>query len=282
MSSKYLLKYRTFDSLMDTVEDSMQVYSAEGLIDRSQLIQDARRINKELGYRIEEEREQLLEVNNYKAKLPNDFHKLNFGLVCHKHSITTTLPGIHREDVTVDTCTPSSIELCQCPTVQQNSCCGNYKVVQHIKTETLEYTIVDILNLVRSRQYCSDGCPTIGFNNSSTAQIAGGYIHTSFESGSLYINYMANMENEDGELLVLDHELVNDYYEYSMKAKILENLILNKEVAERDIYMLMDSKAKEAGKFAKRFVNVPEYHELADAMEYNRKRAYSKYYNIFK
>ena len=33
------------------------------------------------------------------------------------------------------------------------------------------------------------------------------------------------MENEEGDLLVLDHPYCNEYYEYALKQRILENML---------------------------------------------------------
>ena len=37
------------------------------------------------------------------------------------------------------------------------------------------------------------------------------------------------MVNEDGELMVVDHDMINEYYEYALKQRILENLVMNDE-----------------------------------------------------
>jgi hypothetical protein len=40
---------------------------------------------------------------------------------------------------------------------------------------------------------------------------------------------MGGLEDEDGNLLVLDHPTINLYYEFSLKRAIMENLYLNGE-----------------------------------------------------
>jgi hypothetical protein len=37
------------------------------------------------------------------------------------------------------------------------------------------------------------------------------------------------MENEEGDLLVLDHPYCNEYYEYALKQRILENMLFDGE-----------------------------------------------------
>jgi len=41
----------------------------------------------------------------------------------------------------------------------------------------------------------------------------------------VYISYQGAMEDEDGNLLVLDHPYCNEYYEYALKERILENMV---------------------------------------------------------
>ena len=52
---------------------------------------------------------------------------------------------------------------------------------------------------------------------------------TTFKTGKVYLSYQGAMENDQGDLLVLDHPYCNEYYEYAIKQRILENMVWNGE-----------------------------------------------------
>jgi len=78
MSYNYTLQYRTFDSLMADVAADFDKYSTADLIEPHQLVKVARRVNYDLGLRIFQTKEHILEIEKGKARLPNDFFTLNF------------------------------------------------------------------------------------------------------------------------------------------------------------------------------------------------------------
>lgn len=107
------------------------------------------------------------------------------------------------------------------------------------------------------------------------------FIHTiNFTEGRVYINYESVMEDDEGNLLVLDHPIVNEYYEYALKERILENLFYNGENVAQKL-QLIQSKMRFVRNAALSFINTPDYGEMKRMWEKNRKAMYSKYYNMF-
>lgn len=118
------------------------------------------------------------------------------------------------------------------------------------------------------------GCP-------SEARIEHGFLVTNFDSGKVYINYMGDMIDNEGNIMVPDHEYLNEFYEYAMKERILENLIMNGEnVGNR--YELIAMKLRAARNNAMTIVNTPNFKELQKLWTVNRKAQYHNYYNMFK
>lgn len=107
------------------------------------------------------------------------------------------------------------------------------------------------------------------------------FIHTiNFAEGRVYINYESVMEDDDGNLLVLDHPTVNDYYEYALKERILENLFLNGENVAQKLQVIQ-AKIRPSRNNALSFINTPDFGEMRRVWEKNRKAMYAKYYNMF-
>jgi hypothetical protein len=89
------------------------------------------------------------------------------------------------------------------------------------------------------------------------------------------------MEDEQGQLLVPDHDFLNEYYEYAFKQRILENLFLNGEdVAQR--MQLIEQRLKAARNNALTVVNTPNFQEMQKLWWTNRRAQYFKYYDMFK
>ena len=81
--------------------------------------------------------------------------------------------------------------------------------------------------------------------------------------------------------MVPDHELINEYYEYALKERIIENLYINGEdVVQR--LQLITPKLKAARNAALSLVNTPNFKEMEQLWWANRKAQYGKYYDMFK
>jgi hypothetical protein len=125
-------------------------------------------------------------------------------------------------------------------------------------------------------------CPNLYWDSPFSGWIKDGYIYTNFPSGHLYLNYQGMLEDDNGNLLVPDHDLLNEYYEYALKKRILENLIMNDENVSQAKIQLVEDGHRKARNAAKSLVNTPNFAELKKLFESNRKAQYYKYYSMFK
>jgi len=112
-------------------------------------------------------------------------------------------------------------------------------------------------------------------------KIKNNFIHTiNFTEGQVYINYESVMEDDEGNLMTLDHPVVNEYYEYALKERILENLFLNGENVSQKL-QLIQAKMRPCRTNALSFINTPDFFEMKKMWATNRKAMYDKYYNMF-
>jgi hypothetical protein len=133
---------------------------------------------------------------------------------------------------------------------------------------------------MKASQNIECDCPNLYFNTPNEAWIKDGYLFTSIEEGNVYINYQAHLQDDDGNLLVPDHDLLNDYYEYAVKKRILENLFMNGEdVASR--LQLVNAELRVSRNAALSLVNTPNFAEMRQLWEANRKAQYGKFYYMF-
>lgn len=319
------VSYRSFDELLNTVKVDLYRYSGSSDIDAADLIKMTQAINYELGLRIYQWKETMLEIDHNRAKLPADFHQMQLALTCHHYTqvqnaswngnvlleevcpqpglttcpcqqvlnagsvpVVTTMvncetitvpvtfpPGTtnvcaisitdpnHQLSVSsslfcyntntngVYTCgAPTQCNICNvvhtgsCPEVVINpyplgkcrSICNdtvNIKILQYCESEVRCYEHYERLYIEPHRQasaFSTQG--QFGGDYRKSGYIYNGFLETPhIDCGKVYIQYLGAMEDENGGLLVLDHEKINLYYEWCLKRVVLANVWLNGEDA---------------------------------------------------
>jgi len=88
------------------------------------------------------------------------------------------------------------------------------------------------------------------------------------------------MIDDDGNILVPDHEQINEFYEYALKQRILENLMMNGEDVGPRI-QLVEQRYRASRNNAMNIVNTPNFAELKKLWKVNRKAQYANYYDMF-
>jgi hypothetical protein len=287
MNYNYTLKYRTFESLLEDVKVDLKSLTTDGSIDASQLIKVATRINYDLGLRIYMTKERLLYVEKGRVRLPDDFYVMNFALICGEHTETFSTPqGTNIQEVLpeyrpwVEANYCSDISLPSQP-VCLTQCGTTYQLIQVINNQTRTYKTFAPIRF-RNSQFVDCDCPNL--HNSSAkdeAWIKDGWIYTNFDEGKLYINYQGTLENDEGGLMVPDHPYLNEYYEYGLKKRIVENLIMD-GVNLAPQLQLIQGEYRAARNNALSFVNTPNFSEMEKVWAMNRKAMYGKYYDMFK
>lgn len=305
------IKYRTFDQLLDSVLMDMKRFDLEGIVEPQSLIKVALRINHLLGLKINTAHEVILDIHGGKAKLPDDFHVLNFALACggtkelynkeytyivpHCNEIIT-IPSDCGEDIVVSprvqlvyesytrdsVCsTSSSIKENDCNSafVGMTNNCKNNPLCLESKSHA-RY----IHDLIPMQMVKPNGLSPECYNKRVRCSIQGyikdNYLIVNFDEGRVYFNYQGVMENADGELLVMDHPKVNDFYEYSIKERITENMLVDSEDVAR-IYQLYAEKVRVSRIEALSYMRTPDFGELKTMWETNRKAMMHKYYSMF-
>ena len=328
MDFNYTLRYRTFNQLLEDVTVDLNTFALENMIEPQQLIKLAKKLNYDLGLRINQTKEVLLDVCHGKVKLPDNFYTFNFALIANEftesvgyngYTSGTNIQEVPYQEVpgNVDVCAPETVN---CTTCNSNPCnhtaaCGlNHPIVDPIPTyydplnpygntciaprvfmncKGEKWELIQVINTGNVRTYKSllplrmrasenieCDSPNLYWNTVNEGWIKGGFLFTTFQTGTVYLNYQGAMEDDNGDLLVPDHDLINEYYEYALKARILENLYMNGEdVVQR--LQLIEQRLKVARNQALSIVNTPNFKELEQVWWTNRKAMYGKYYYMF-
>jgi len=75
--------------------------------------------------------------------------------------------------------------------------------------------------------------------------------------------------------------MLNEYYEYAIKERLLENLAMEGENVGNQLQLIIQ-KLRMARNIANGIVNTPNFSEMQKLWALNRKAMYSKYYDMFK
>jgi hypothetical protein len=285
-----------------------------GEIRAENLIKVVKTINAKLGLKIHKTKNAVLEIENGWAKLPEDFHMMNYMyLLGNFEVIAPVIQGTHVEEVPVgfpvyqpgvdhiDICAVPPV--CPPPVVPECNACENPQpcncnttcntwinckgeemtLIQKLKFSYRKWTEFYRIRLVGEPSFMDPMCPNKTWQAKNTAYLTDdSNIRCGVNSGQLYINYEGMMEDEAGNLLVLDHDLVNDYYEYACKDRFFENRVLNNEPVNQMAIQLVKTSLREAKNLAQGVARMPEFDEIQNIWKLNRKARFTKYYAIFR
>jgi hypothetical protein len=254
------------------------MYSLEGMIEPQQLIKVVQRINYDLGLRIFKTKEEVLDIENNLVKLPDDFYVMNYALLCGQYKVEQpAMSGTHVEEVIIDPATVTT----PCGDTCITDCGDHMRLVQKLQYETRIYDINTPITLTGNSKSISCDCPNTSYKSPYVGKLKDGFIYMNLETGKLYVNYQGALEDEDGNLLILDHPMINEYYEYGLKQRILENLYMNGEDVMQKLN-LIEQRFRGARNNALSIVNTPNFKELSKLHDMNRRAMYGKYYDQFK
>ena len=172
-------------------------------------------------------KEEILPVENYRAKLPKDFSYLKDAFLCNtimdvtNPTMSTTFEYFRR-----DICNDS------CDTVNETFEKTTMTIPAWITTH-LQPTLLRVY--YGSRAFCSDDCNGLKSDGADVVRINKSTVTTSFEVGNLYIQYFARPEDEYGPLIP---ELVE--VEEFIKAALYYNLfeLLYNSVTDESINII--------------------------------------------
>lgn len=157
---------------------------------------------------------------------------------------------------------------------------GKHVVTYNTAGRRHVYRTLIPMSIEKSKSVSPD-CLNLNRHEWHKAVIKNGFLVTNFDEGVIYINYQSLMEDDEGNLLVMDHPLVNEFYEYAIKQRIYENLYMSGENVV-NFLQLVEQRLRAARNNALSFVNTPDFRELKQVWEMNRKAQYHNYYNMFK
>lgn len=171
------LKYIRFDDLLNDILVDLRVLDEEGMIEPAQLIKVAQQVNYDLGLRIHQTKETIIDIENHVGKLPEDFYVLNFALLLGHHSEVVDVDWSGRVIENV-TCSTQNEELTTCP-------CWS---ISCTSTTKLNITYCDSTSSFITVSPNGDGSASITNICALSLTLSGGTNNTCCPSGYIYVN----------------------------------------------------------------------------------------------
>ena len=195
---------------------------------------------------------------------------------CYESSSCSKCPQCNIE--VVDYCHSCVSDSTSC-SVDKN---GSSMVINNVGLRgTMVYRNLMPIRLKDNPQAIDCDCPNLYWETELGGYIQDGWFYVNVNSGNVYLNYQSLMEDDDGNLLVVDHPMINEYYEYALKSRLLENLIMDDQKVNPNKIQLIESRLRFARNQAISICRTPNFKELQKTWKMNRKAMYGKYYNTF-
>jgi hypothetical protein len=278
------LKYKTFDELIASIEGDLEIYSENNLIDSASLIKHAKYVNADLGLKLNKVQECDIQITNYKADLPNDFFSAIHAVAYNIRSMGKvhgfSIPGTQTIEYSREEVVERGLPL-------EHGCLkkdgGCYYLFKPYTEKEIKITELHPLTPTKkSLKKFTENSLNRTYKSEYTINIDEQEIEVSFKEGTIHLVYLSDLVDEEGNLLVLDHDLTNPYYEYYLKTKIFEKLYFDyNEDVERKYIQMRDILLPKAKAVAINIVATPEYKKTKQYTDNMIRTYYNEYVKMF-
>lgn len=223
--------------LISEILTDLKSYSESNLLDYFSINMWIRNELKRFGVNITTLTDKVLEVEDGKVELPEDFYTLKIAVKCKQEDL-----GDHTEErhlvqdsqfYTTKTETSYTWDNLSNSHKQTDYKEVSEKVFYKDRITNAHYTEPVLLRLTKGfkKEFCAPGCRNIQRALTASApyeiNILGNILQTNFKSGHIYIQYNALPTDETGDLYIPDVRSLQEYLMYYVKRKVLEGLWIN-------------------------------------------------------
>lgn len=225
----------TGKELIAEVTTSLKQYEESGLIDQKTLRLALKNALKTFGTNIMVLNEQVIDIDNAEAMLPEDFWSLEVAIKCDINGYKIVQGSRH--NITTDFYTQKIESTYEWDNQANSHTQSDYKEVihrQYFQNDTaidFRYGGFMPLRLTRGikKENLSKNCKNalLNFKSDYEINIVNSKIQTNFKKGYVYMQYNALPTNERGELEIPDDSNLVNYLTYLLKRVTLENIWMN-------------------------------------------------------
>jgi hypothetical protein len=229
------MKLVSTDTVFADVKQMLKTYNAAGLINDSDLFRWTVQIINRLGISQLVEKEIVLDIENYKVQLPEDFNMLwvahKCKPCCGEEAYTSKIyrlggeQRLHLKDWVNIHCYD------QCDTCRNDEEYFVTRVVeledkQLVQDKFCDRTLLSFNKRV-SKDKCHTKCPNLYTDCKDQFNLDDKYMYFNFCEGCVHIQYYANPFDEEGYPLILDNTYMSQAVEDYLIYKTLQMIYLN-------------------------------------------------------
>jgi hypothetical protein len=272
--------FKSTSFVYSKVRRDFSSFDAAGLIDEGEFAEYTKHVLKTLGLGIYRESDAVMEVKNYKAKLPTDFSQLYAAYKCTPFVGSGDIAHLQGQPVSVFN--DVTWEL-----LQGNSNCtietanDDLKVIEKITVRQFVKETPIVINFKNpvllalspnvNRERCTEDCKNLLCTNINEITITDGFLYTNFTKDCIYMKYYAFPLDEDGLPLIPDVERVERAIEWCIKYNLLYNWWFNNSVP--DLQNRWQAAQLEYEKWlaeSKRELQMPYFSQMVNNIRKNR------------
>lgn len=271
--------HRPITELMAIVKNDFRKMDDEGLIDEGTIIKAVMWCNDRLGIPIREVKQKTLVVEEFECALPLDFDKMYY--ICALSCTNTATTEFRNPfDNTFDT------DIIYEADIDRESFGGtdHYGVTikRFSKVETKTFANwVGLTIAPNSMAHCHIDCPNTRKPGKYQVEIIDGKIRTPFRKGELYIMYLGNMKDEDGNILFPFHPMITPWYEWVVKEKVIMDAIFNSDGNYSQFLQVAQREKVKAWLDAYAMTITKGYGEYVEAQRRKELVWYNQYFKYF-
>ena len=223
------MKYISSDIVINELKDKLSTWFDGNHVDDSILYPRIEHCLSKISLDNHPEKFTVLEIEQGKAKLPSDFKQLCLALSCMPRVKENELSRFN-EVINTEERHVCELNLCESSCDVCHDECGNmYQMVQTFNRypEKIVWDTFDVLCIGKdTKPLCSDDCFNFRSKSPNHIEIKNGYLHTNFDDGLVYIEYVAKLE--DGvHFLIPDHPTIKEWIKADMIHEVFQTIYYN-------------------------------------------------------
>lgn len=258
-----LRKYIDSSEVFNRVKASLKSYFDSDMIITDDYYKTIDWCNTQMGIKINPTKEIFIPIENYSAVLPDDFLLLELALSVGTRNVVFS-EIISKTETLTDRCpTTKDLQYLRDKCCNFNLVCGRVPILT-CETETLkiEFPETFFYKLIE-KKYATDSCFNIYTDSPQLMEIKNGIIYTDgIEEGLIYLQYTATINNEDNIPQCLDNNIALEFYEQTLKYRMLQDLYINKRLEVAQAIPMVKEDYIKAKNDALSLVSTPEIGEL--------------------
>lgn len=253
--------------VLNDVHNMLKTYFEQGLIDDSILYRVVEEVNSVIGLRMFPVKELSIPFSKFKAILPEDFHKLEYAVLCKTVTIENPSHNFHITEQILQ----CEDQVLPCEKLYTNELGQPTRFIQRFETTSIEFSDFKLLK-ASSKSGCDSTCQNLSIKSPYEFQVINNELIFNVEEGTVYIEYFSNPSTT--ELMIVDHPRIKSWIREKCIYECLKQMMFNKDAQVANMLPFQQKEAQIAEMNGRNALksDIKEFYALANTLirKYNR------------